>query len=331
MKHSCREILDDWEASGAEKASQEEVSAMLRLSPDDPQYFRLLCLSHRRSRAVFGNRGYIFAQIGINAEPCSGQCAFCSMAASHFAVDGRFRKDASLLCREAEELARQGIDDLFLMTTADFPQELFLTLAAAVRRRLPAAVRLVANIGDLDDDMARRLRATGCTGAYHIRRLREGIDTALSPAAREATLAALRAAGLRIYYCIEPIGPEHSPDELAREILFARELHPEAMAVMRRVPVPGTPKADSGCITALELVKIAAIANLVTAPSRCMNVHEPMQAALLAGVNQFYAESGANPRDTAERTELGRGLTPAALRAILREGDWQTGTEQGTA
>lgn len=142
------------------------------------------------------------------------------------------------------------------------------------------------------------------------------------PEEREATLRHLRDAGLDIYYCLEPIGPEHGPEELARELLYARSLRPRAMAAMRRVPVPGTPLAARGRISARELTKIAAVTNLVVAPSRCMNVHEPMQMPLLAGVNQLYAESGANPRDTRSRTEEGRGFTPASAWELLAEGGW---------
>lgn len=47
--------------------------------------------------------------------------------------------------------------------------------------------------------MAERLRDSGCDGVYHIRRLREGVDTGISPKEREASLEALLKAGLEIY------------------------------------------------------------------------------------------------------------------------------------
>ncbi len=52
-----------------------------------------------------------------------------------------------------------------------------------------------------------------------------------------------------------------------------------------------------------------------------MNVHEPIQMALLAGVNQLYAELGANPRDTNSETENSRGFTPEKAWDML----WETG------
>ena len=322
MSDKPEAILHRWRRHGSAGATEEEIATLLSCPPQGGLFFQLLAASDARSRTCFGSRGYVFAQIGLNAEPCSKNCAFCSMGGSHYSMDERWKKDIPQMNREILLLLEQGIDDLFLMTTADFPQDEVLRYFEAARAILPDTVRLVANIGDLDRHTARHLRDCGCNGAYHIRRLREGRDTGIPPEDREATLAALNDAGLDIYYCLEPIGPEHDPAELARELIFARSLHPQAMAAMRRVPVPGTPLAGQGRISALELTKIVAVTNLVVEPSRCMNVHEPMQMPLLAGVNQLYAESGANPRDTQSRTEEGRGFTPAAAWELLAEGGW---------
>ena len=302
-----------------------DAEALLAIDARGPEMYRLLALSNGWSRRRFGERGYVFAQIGVNAEPCPVDCGFCSMGASHYAMDSTWRKDAAALRPEIERLLEEGIDDLFLMTTADFPQDRFVAMIAEIRPLLPPGVRLVANIGDFSRETAHALRDAGCTGAYHIRRLGEGEDTLAAPEARERTLEAVRDAGLELYYCIEPIGPEHGRDELAREMVRARDLGVRAMAAMRRIPVPGTPLFGRGRISALELTKIVAVANLVVRPARSMNVHEPTPMALLAGVNQLYAEVGANPRDTSSRTERGRGFTPARAWELLAEGGWFPG------
>ncbi|RYD05008.1 hypothetical protein N752_11635 [Desulforamulus aquiferis] len=83
----------------------------------------------------------------------------------------------------------------------------------------------------------------------------------------------------------------------------------KVMAVMRRIPVPSTPLYEKGQIPAIELTKIAAVTRLVTLPKRAMNAHEVTQMTLLTGVNQLYAEYGANPRDTASQTEKSRGFS----------------------
>ena len=136
---------------------------------------------------------------------------------------------------------------------------------------------------------------------------------------REATMRAIKEAGLELYYCIEPIGPEHSYEELAVEILRAKDLKIDVMAAMRRIPVKGTPLYEKGQISDLELTKIVAVSNLAVNPSRSMNVHEPIKLAMLAGVNQLYAEVGANPRDTESHTEQNRGFNPEGAWSLLRE------------
>ena len=144
-----------------------------------------------------------------------------------------------------------------------------------------------------------------------------------APVMIQTTPGTVRYAGLDLYYCVEPIGPEHTYEELADEMLRAREYKVNMMAVMGRVGVPGTRFADSGEITELELTKIAAVAGLVTAPGKSMNVHEPKKMPLLAGVNQLYAEIGINPRDTSEKTEDNRGKGIRETVKLLEEAEYR--------
>ncbi|MCD8260696.1 MAG: radical SAM protein [Bacteroides sp.] len=279
----------------------------------------MLGISAERSRRKFGNKGYVFTQIGINAAPCPINCKFCSMGASHYSMDSRWEKSEEEICELLQTLQRDYFDDFFLMTTADYPQEKILSIGRAVKHLLRSDQKLVVNIGDFDLPMAVKLKEAGFTGAYHINRLRESKDTEALPEEREETLRAIREAGLELYYCIEPIGPEHSYEELAAEIVRARELNIEVMAAMRRIAVKGTPLYERGQITAPELTKIVAVTNLAVNPSRAMNVHEPIQVAMLAGVNQLYAEVGANPRDTDSHTEQNRGFSPAVAWELLKD------------
>ncbi len=314
--------MEEMVNSGKPLGKQEAVE-LLQISTHSDAFYQLLALANRLSRTEYQNQGYIFAQIGLNAEPCSGDCGFCSLAQSHFCVEQSYRLSKEQAVVEAVAVSRQPISDLFLMTTADYPLEDYLDIGAQVRRQMPEGKRLVANIGDFDAAQAEQLKAAGFTGVYHIHRLGEGTDTCLSPAKRLATLDAVKAAGLELYYCVEPIGPEHTPEQLADEMLRAREYGVEVMAAMRRVPVAGTRLAYRGTITLLELTKIVAVTRLVTRPHRSMNVHEPTEMALLAGVNQLYAEYGANPRDLRADTAAGRGLNIDRVKAMLENAEYR--------
>jgi biotin synthase len=317
-------ILDKLEKSNLRDItlSREDTEELLNIWTFGDDYYRLLALSNKLSRTKFKDRGYVFAQIGINAAPCPKNCFFCSMGNDHYAMDSKWQKTIPEIQNEVRRLLKEDIDDLFLMTTADYPHEKFIEVVKNVRPILPSEVRLVANIGDFPLETAKAMKNAGCTGAYHICRLREGKDTGIDPKDRENTFNAIMDSGLEFYYCIEPIGPEHGYDEMTSEIMRASKMGVQAMAAMRRIPVPGTPLFSLGQISALELTKIVAVANLAVNPVRCMNVHEPMQMPLLAGVNQLYAEIGANPRDTYSLTEQSRGFSPTKAWELLAEGHW---------
>lgn len=277
----------------------------LNLSPD---YYALLAKANEISQREFQNRGYIFAQIGLNAAPCSGNCKFCSLASTSQSFTTASSKSMEEILQEISSIDFSRVTALFLMTTADYDSREFLKIGSRVREIIPNTIALVANRGDFDLSYARQLKSVGFTGAYHIVRLREGIDTDISPEQRIKTLNAIVDAGLRLYYCVEPIGPEHTYKELAAEMLRAQEYHVDVMAAMRRVSVPGTAFEHSEMISDIEMAKIVAVTRLVTMPRVSMNVHEPLSTAMLAGVNQLYAEIGINPRDTSLKTETSRGF-----------------------
>ncbi len=304
--------------------NKDDAISLLNIDCRHDDFYKLLSTANYISRTEYNNQGLIFAQIGINAEPCSINCNFCSMGQGHYALPVTGRKKIDEILSELELLIANNIHDFFLMTTADYPVNDFMDIAKTVRKNLPDHIRFVANIGDFNDETAKKLKEIGFTGAYHIHRLREGIDTTIKPEIRINTLNAIRNAGLELYYCVEPIGPEHSYEELVTEMIRARDYQVKVMAVMRRIPVKGTPLYDKGQITAIELSKIAAVARLVTRPKRAMNAHEVTQMTLLAGVNQLYAEYGANPRDTASQTEKNRGFSVQQARNMLWEAGYIT-------
>jgi biotin synthase len=53
-----------------------------------------------------------------------------------------------------------------------------------------------------------------------------------------------------------------------------------------------------------------------------MNVHEVSEMSILAGINQLYAEAGANPRDIEASTENNRGYSVPAVRKLLENSEY---------
>ena len=91
------------------------------------------------------------------------------------------------------------------------------------------------------------------------------------------------------------------------------------MAVMRRTPVEHTPLFEKGMITSAEILKIAAVTRIVSKPSLSMNAHETVSGFFLAGINQLYAEYGANPRDISINTEDNRGMSVQQVEKLLND------------
>jgi biotin synthase len=106
-------------------------------------------------------------------------------------------------------------------------------------------------------------------------------------------------------------------------ILFTASLNPSFSGAARRIPIPGTEIAKRGAISELRMAQIVAVTRLGMPRAVLGNcTHEPCTLGGLAGANLFWAEVGANPRDTKEKTEEGRGETVESCNTIFRECGW---------
>lgn len=302
--------------------TRSDALELLNIETCSMDYYRLLGIANAESRAQYGGRGSIYTQIGVEASPCPGNCKFCSLVESVFPKENSFLLPVETACVMAEMLVKQGVDEILLMTTANFTNADFLEYAAKVRRHIPEDMRFVANVGDFDLDYAREMRKIGFTGVYHVCRLREGVDNDLSLEQRLRTIEAACEAGLERYYCVEPIGPEHTYEEMVDEMERARKYGADVAAVMKRTCVPGTELFRRGELSSAELAKICAVARLFIKPRRAMGVHEPNELCLMSGANQVYAEASVNPRDLSLTTETSRGVNMEKATAFMTAANW---------
>jgi biotin synthase len=273
-------------------------------------------------RERFGNEGMLLGQIGIETFPCPANCRFCVFGEGHTTFPETRLVVEEVVARSRAFAAGGDLFAVFLMTMHEFELDRLLDIVDQVRKAIPPQTKIVVNIGDFDRPQAEMLKATGASGAYHVCRLREGTDTDLDSDDRKRTFEIIREADLDFYYCCEPIGPEHSAEELVDQMLLGVEYGCFQHAAMRRVYVPGGPLAHHGQITELRLAQVVAVVTLATLGcERTENIaiHEPNLIGLTSGANVVYAETGANPRDTAEDTSGHRGLDMAMARRMLYE------------
>ncbi len=307
------------EGQGADKA---ECAYLLSFAPESLEAAALRSVADGVSRNRFGNEAMLLGQIGVETAPCPGNCRFCVFGEGHTTFT-RSRLSQEEILTRAHGFADGGdLYALFLMTMHEFNLQELLGTVEQVRREVPSQTQIVANIGDFDAAQARELKAAGVNGAYHVCRLREGVDTGLNPDSRKATFRTICQAGLDFYYCCEPIGPEHAPEELAEQLFLGIEHGCFQHAAMRRVYLPGSPLAHHGQITELRLAQVVAVVALATLScpqTQNIAVHEPNLIGLTSGANVVYAETGANPRDVESDTSGHRGLDMAACREMLYE------------
>ncbi len=315
-------ILDKAHDGG--QLTNQEVVRLLAVPAASSEGMKTIAAGAVLSRSISGNRAEIHGQFALNLGPCGVRCAFCSFSADH----GIFRKAIELTPEEAVRRAQEfessgACAAIYIMTTAMYDLGRFLELSDELRRNLKPETVMVANVGDQSEDGARRIREAGYAGVYHAVRLGEGVQTGIPPERRLASIRNFRDAGLRVGTCVEPIGPEHTDEEIARHIGIAADIAPVFSGAMRRIPIPGTELARFGTVSELRMAQIVAITRLATPRSVIGNcTHEPGVLGAAAGANLLWAETGANPRDTRERTEEGRGFSVERCRDILIEAEW---------
>ncbi len=308
-------------ALAREALSRQEAAWLLKeVDPLSPEMYALMGAANQLTREGSGNRGEVHAQVGVNLAPCPHNCGFCSFAAQAGVFKERLDMSPDEAAARAKRFVADGANAIYLMTTGNYDFDCFIEVAKAVRASIPAEIPMVANIDDFGPDRARQLVQAGFQGAYHAIRMGEGRDTGIPPGRRLATMRAILEAGLQLGYCVEPIGPEHTVEELVEKIFIGKEYGVWYSGAARRIPVAGTACGSRGTISELELAKIVAVVRLVMGDSiRANCTHEPNLPCILAGANLVWGESGSNPRDLKEETTKGRGLTAAQCGQLLRE------------
>ncbi|HPA17821.1 MAG TPA: hypothetical protein PLU30_08730 [Verrucomicrobiae bacterium] len=285
-------ILKD--ASRERAITRSEAVLLLSMPEDSLEAALLRAQANAISRRRFGNRALLLGQIGVDMAPCAGDCAFCFFAKSHTGIRSS-TLPAEEIIERCQRFAAGGARGVFLMTMHRFGFEWFLDLCATLRRSIPAQMEILANVGDVTAGQLGELRAAGVTGAYHVCRLREGVDSCMAPSERVATIERIIGAGLDWYTLCEPIGPEHGPKELVDQIWLGVELPCRQHGAMQRFPVPRSPLFHKGQISLSRLAQITAVIALATTGKQGLKsiaVNVSNLVGLFSGANAFFPEAG---------------------------------------
>ena len=220
-----------------ERLSQKEIVSLLELPPSSSETYRLFAASRELSARLSDNHAEVHAQFAINLAPCPKNCMFCSFAVKNGIFKGSSKISPEDAVTAALTFEQNGANAIYLMATASFDIAEFCDYGKDVRSRLKPESRLIANVGDQEIAGAQRLKDAGFDGVYHALRLREGSDSEINPDLRLQSIRAFREAGLIVGTCVEPVGPEHSNEELADLILFTAAQQPAFSGAARRIGI----------------------------------------------------------------------------------------------
>ncbi|MDR1247440.1 MAG: hypothetical protein LBK57_10560 [Clostridiales Family XIII bacterium] len=299
---------------------REDCAYLLSFDENSAEAYMMRSVASHIVRSGNDNSGIILGQIGLETAPCPGNCGFCSFGRDHTAFQKKRIDDEEFVTKLTEFCKDDDLYGIYLMSMHEYDPEFLLEKARVAKKLIKGSTQLLSNVGDTDADMFKEMKKAGITGVYHVCRIGEGDVTALNPETRMKTMQNALDAGLQIFSCLEPIGPEHSIDQLVDNMFIGIDQGCTQHAAMRRAPVPGTPLAKYGQISNLRLGQIVAVVALATftMPSMTyMGVHEPTEIGYVSGANVVTAETGANPRDHVADTSDNRGMDMAACRKML--------------
>jgi biotin synthase len=303
--------------------TREEVVFLLRTDPHSMDGGLIMTSANSITRMASKGKAEVHAQIGLNLSACPNNCSFCAFAAKNGLFKGTKELSIEETVQSALRAEADGANALFFMTTHDYAFNKYVEISKEVRKKLKTETVMIGNIGDFGYEEGKRLKEAGYTGIYHAVRMGEGRDTKIDPQVRLNTVRAAREAGLLIGTCVEPIGPEHSIEEIADKILIGRDMDPCYSGAMRRISIPGSELEPYGMISEYRLAFLVAVVRLAMGRDLIGNcTHEPNLLGPAAGANLLWAEVGTNPRDTQAETSEGRGMDVKSCVKILREADF---------
>lgn len=287
------------EALSGRVMKREDMITLLSLDPDSPECQEIGQTAREVAGSATGNKAYLWAAIGIDYRACPMDCHYCSLGEAWGLVEEESELTEEEIFAKVENYARENVQWIVLRTTQFYSFEKLIALAKKIKKKISGSYKLVANTGEFNEEIAKKLIDAGFEGIYHTLRLREGIDTQFDPNDRLKTLEAIKNSSLKLISLVEPLGVEHSNEEIADSFYTAIKYGAIITGVMARVPVNGTPLGKYPAMSKRRLAQIIAVIRLAAgrqAPDIC--VHPASEVAIAWGANVAVVETGSIPRET---------------------------------
>lgn len=315
MEAPSKDVLEiaDWCLSG-NLLKRKQAERLCEVKTFTPDYWVLKDVTRQLAYRASDGTAEVHGQIGIDADPCSRNCEFCSFAAINSArPNEKNEMPLEQILAYAHDYYDNGANCLTLMITADYDFDQYLGYVEAVHRELPD-FPIMANMDDFDVPMAEELKSVGVGSVYHATRMGEGVVNTIPLERRVRTIEAAHEAGLKVSTCVEMIGPQYTDDEILDMFELSISLRPEAGHSGGMIQVPGTKMYGAPKYSWARCDVYGAI-------YRMMAGTEFMR---FGNGNMEWAEVGTNPRDDKSLTEAGgMGTTLRKCRLEFENQEWK--------
>lgn len=294
---------------------REDIIRLLEIpvGSEDDRYLRTA--AREAAAAITENQGYIWCAVGMDYAPCPMNCRFCSFGEAWNLIPEARHVTMDEILAHIRHFVSGGAAYIVLRTTEFYDLDTLLQYVPKIRAAVPGDYAIILNTGELDPITAQKVADAGVYGIYHALRLREGSDTPFDEADRIRTMQSVTQTPLKLISLVEPIGPEHTAEELADRFLNTVACGASIGGAMARFPVPGTPLGAARMLSDEEMAHIIAVLRLSGGSTiRDICVHPASPAAMESGANVLVVEAGAIPRDAdfSEQDWAGTGMDKAA-------------------
>ena len=304
--------------------TKEEIIKLLEIPLDSEEDKLLRKAAYDVAMKKTTGRGYIWSAVGADYAPCLMNCKFCSFGDKWKIVKKPVHYSTKEIIEKAKVFVENGAKYIVLRTTEFFSIPKLIEIVKKMRKEVPGDYEVIFNTGELDMTISNLMVESGVDGVYHACRLREGIDTPFDPWDSKNTMSNVHRSGLKLISLVEPIGIEHTNEEIAENFLEILKYEAFISGAMARIPVPGTPLGEIEKISDKRIAQIIAVLRLSGGNIvKDICVHPVTLEALKSGANVMVVETGAIPRDTACEKESWNGVDMQRANELLKEAGYK--------
>jgi len=265
-------------------------------------------------------KGFIWSAVGADYAPCLMNCKFCSFGKKWGIIKKQVHYSTKEIIEKARIFVENGAKYVVLRTTEFYSIPKLLEIVKEIKKEIKGDYEIIFNTGELDMTISNLMLESGVSGVYHACRLREGIDTPFDPWDRKNTMNNVYRSGLKLISLVEPIGIEHTNEEIADNFLEILKYKATISGAMARIPVPRTPLGNIEKISDSRLAQIISVLRLSGGDIiKDICVHPATLESLKSGANIMVVETGAIPRDTNCENNSWHGIDMNKANELLKK------------